>query len=169
MTRKIRVLHLVDHILSAYGGTEQHLIWLQNKLDPERFAQFFVVFSEMECPAETFPIPPLVLGRTFGVSKFSYLKRVRALVRYLCEHDIDLIHAFTLTDEWIACYASLFARWKLHKRIAIVGHRRNTGFILTPRMLRKGRMTRPFGLKYIANSQAAIEGAFEREDRKSVV
>ena len=163
MTRKIRVLHLIDHVLSAYGGTEQHLIWLQNILDRQQFELLCMVFSKMNCSAETFPVQPLVLGEIFGLGKISYFKRIWALSRYICDNDIDLIHAFTPTDEPIACYASLLARRKLRKKIPVVGHRRNIGFNLNRKSLWKGRLTRPFGMKYIANSQAAVDAAFEKE------
>jgi len=163
MTRKIRVLHMFDHILSAFGGTEQHLIWLQNMLDRQQFELFCLVFSKMDCPSEILPIQPLVLGEIFGPGKISFLKRIWAISRYICDNDIDLIHAFTPTDELIACYASLLARRKLRKRIPVVGHRRNIGYSLNRKVLWKGRLTRPFGMKYIANSQAAVDAAFEKE------
>ena len=163
MTRKIHVLHLIDHVLSVYGGTEQHLIWLQNTLDRQQFELSCMVFSKMRCPPETFPVQPPVLGEIFGLGKISYLKRIWALSRYLCDNDIDLIHAFTPTDEPIACYASLLARRKARKKIPVVGHRRNIGFSLNRKVLWKGRLTRPFGMRYIANSQAAVDAASEKE------
>ncbi len=164
MTRKLRILAMMDHVVSTGGGTEQHLIWLQNHLDRQRFEQHFLVFSQLDCPAELFPVPPLVLGQVHGNRKWSYPQRFRALVRFLCENEIDLIHAFAPNDEVLACYAALFARRKRGKRIPVVGHRRNIGFELNRKRLMMGRLTRRFDIAYLANSRAAVEAAFEKED-----
>ena len=163
MTETLRVVHLMDHVISAYGGTEQHMIWLQNHLPRDQFELHFLVFSQFDASPEAFPISPYNLGQVFGNNKWSYLKRFNALVRYLCEHNIDLLHAFSPVDELFACYAARSAQKKLRKKIAIVGHRRNIGFALNRKLLLMGRLTRKFPIAYLANSRAAIEAAFEKE------
>ena len=163
MTQALRILFMMDHCFLPRGGTEQHLLWLFNNLDPVRYEKFFVVFSQLDCPPEVFPVPPLVLGQVYGNRKRTLLKRFRVLIRYICDNNIDLIHAFTPYDEVLACYAVLFARRKPGKRIPIVGQRRNIGFGVRSRNHIMGRLIRRFNIAYLANSRAAVEAAFEIE------
>jgi len=154
---------MMDHCYLPRGGAEQHLLWLFNNLDPVRFEKFFVVFSQRDCPPEAFPVQPLVLGQVYGNRKSTLLKRFRALVRYICDNHIDLIHAFTPFDEVLACYAAMFARWKLGKRIPIVGQRRNIGYAMGNKHYFMRRLTKRFRIAYLANSRAAVVTAFEKE------
>ena len=163
MKGRLRILFMMDYVFMPRGGTELHLVWLQNSLDPERFEKFFLVFSQLDCPSEMFPVQPLVLGQIFGNRKFSWWKRFQALIRFLCDHHIDLIHAFTPADELLACYAVLFARRKLGKSISIVGHRRNIGYALGYKHRIMGLLTRRFTIAYLANSRAAVDAAFGKE------
>ena len=163
MTKLLRILFMADHAILPRGGTEQHLVWLQNNLDSERFEKHFLVFSQLDCSADVFPIPPLALGQIFGNRKLSYPKRFRALVHYLCDNEIDIIHAFMPNDEVLACYAVSFARKKLGRNIAIVGHRRNIGYMVGIKRRIMGFLTRRFHIAYIANSRAAVEAAFVKE------
>ena len=153
----------MDHCRTPHGGTEQHLLWLFNSLDPERFEKFFVVFSQLDCPPDVFPVPPLVLGRMYGNRKRSLFRRFRALVRYLCDNRIDLIHAFTPNDEVLACYAAMFARRNRGQRIPVVGHRRNLGYAMGNKHFLMRRLTKRFDIAYLANSRAAVEAALEKE------
>ncbi|MCL2622298.1 MAG: glycosyltransferase family 4 protein [Planctomycetaceae bacterium] len=163
MTERLRIVFMVDHAVLPRGGSEQHLVWLQSNLDSERFEKHFLVFSQLDCPEEMFPVSPLVLGRVFGNAKFSYLKRFRALVDYLCHNDIHIIHAFMPNDEVLACYAVLFARRRLGRSIAIVGHRRNIGYMVGLRRRIMGWLTRRFNIAYLANSRAAVDAALVKE------
>ena len=163
MTERLRILFMMDHAYLPRGGTEEHLLWLQNSLDSERFEKHFLVFSRLDCPADMFPIQPLVLGQVFGNKKLTYPKRFRALVRYLCDNNIDIIHAFMPNDEVLACYAGYFARRKLGHNIAIVGHRRNLGFMVGMKRRLMGYLIRRFNIAYIANSRASIDAAFAKE------
>ena len=163
MTQTLRILFMMDNCYFPRGGTEQHLLWLLHNLDPERFEKFFVVFSQLDCPPEVFPVRPLVFGRVYGNRKRTFLKRFRALVRYLCDNDIDIIHAFTPNDEVLACYAAMFARRRRGQRIPIVGHRRNIGYALENKHFLMRRLTKRFDIAYLANSRAAVEAAFEKE------
>ena len=163
MTKKLRILFMLDHAYLPRGGTEEHLLWLQNNLVPDQFEKHFLVFSRVDCPADMFPLEPFDLGGLFGHGKLSYLKRFRALVGYLCENHIDVIHAFVPNDEVLACYAALFARRKLGRIIAIVGHRRNVGYMFGVKRRIMRLLTRWFNIAYIANSRAAVEAAFAKE------
>ncbi|MCL2623253.1 MAG: glycosyltransferase family 4 protein [Planctomycetaceae bacterium] len=163
MTQQLRVLLMMDHVSSPNAGTEQHLIWLQNNLDSQRREQFFLVFSRMDCPSDAFPVPATDLGQVFGHGKFSWWKRFHALIRYLCDNEIDLIHAFTPTDEILACYASLFARRKRGVRIPVVGQRRNIGYMLKTKYDLIRLMIRRFDVAYLANSRDAVDAAYEKE------
>ena len=163
MTQKLRILFMMDHAFMPRGGTEQHLVWLFNNLTPERFKQFFVVFSQLDCPPEMFPIPPVVFGQVYGNRKRTFLKRFRALVRLICDNDIDIVHAFTPLDEVHACYAALLARRKLGKTIRVVGQRRNIGYAMGTRHFIMRCLIRRFKITYVANSHAAVEAALEKE------
>ncbi|MCL2118513.1 MAG: glycosyltransferase family 4 protein [Planctomycetaceae bacterium] len=163
MTEKLRVLFMVDHAFIPRSGSELHLVWLQSNLDPERFEKFFLVFSQRDCPPDMFPVPSLTLGQIFGNTKLTLFKRFRALVRFLCDHNIDVIHAFTPNDEVLACYAVLFARRKLGRMIPVVGHRRNIGYMVGFKRHLMGHLIRRFNIPYLANSHAAVEAAFALE------
>lgn len=163
MTQKLRILFMMDHVFLPRGGTEQHLVWLFNNLPPDCFELFFVVFSQLDCSPDMFPIPPLVLGDVFGNRKYTLLKRFRALVRYLCDNNIDIIHAFTPNDEVFACYAALFARRNLGQSIQVVGQRRNIGYAMGTKHLIMRYFIRGFKINYLANSRAAVEAAFFKE------
>jgi len=163
MTERLRILFMTDYIFCPRGGTEQHLLWLQNNLAQERFEKFFLIFSQLECSPEVFPVQPLVLGQIFGNRKRSWFKRFRALVRFLCDNRIDLVHAFTPNDELLASYAVLFARRKLGRSIPIVCHRRNVGYVMGFKRRLMGCLIRRFNIAYLANSRAAVEAAWEKE------
>ncbi|MDR1382409.1 MAG: glycosyltransferase family 4 protein [Planctomycetaceae bacterium] len=156
----IRLLFMMDVVDSDRCGSEQHLKWLQANLNSALFEKHFLIFSLLNCPPDRFPVVPLVLGQKYGNKKSSLPKRFQALVRFICENDIDLIHAFTPYDELLAACASYFAR----KKIGIVGHRRNIGYALTCKLRMMSRAARWFGgIQYIANSQAAADAADEKE------
>ena len=163
MTQTLRILFMMDHCHTPSAGTEQHLLWLFNNLDPERFEKYFLVFSRLDCPADEFPVRPLVLGQVYGNRKSSLFRRFRALIRYLCNNRIDIIHAFTHFDEVLACYAAMFVRWMSGQRIPVVGHRRNIGYATDARCRMMRRLTRWFNIAYIANSRAAVDAAWEKE------
>jgi len=163
MTQLLRILFMTDYYYFPHGGTEQHLLWLLRNLDPKRFEKYFIVFSQLECPPEVFPIQPLVFGQIYGNRKSSLLKRFRVLVRYICDNHIDIIHAFTPNDEVLSCYAAWFARRKSGKSIRIVCHRRNLGYARGKKHFILSRLTKRFDIAYLANSRAAVEAALEKE------
>jgi len=156
--RKIRILYLMDYIDSVRGGGEQHLIWLLKNISNGHFQKFFLVFSKSDCSPDSFAISPVVLGDQYGVGKRALLKRFLALVRFIRDHEIDLIHAVTPNDELLACYATWLA-----KRGRVIGNRRNSGYQLNLGRHIKNRLTCRFRIPYLANSMAAVEAAAKKE------
>ncbi|MDR1493756.1 MAG: glycosyltransferase family 4 protein [Planctomycetaceae bacterium] len=155
-----RLLFMMDVVDSDRCGSEQHLKWLQTHLDSALFEKYFLIFSSLNCPPDRFSVAPLALGQKYGNQKSSLLKRFQMLARFIREHEIDLIHAFTPYDELLAACASRFAK----KKIGIVGHRRNLGYALTRKLRIMSRAARQLGeIQYIANSQAAADAAHEKE------
>ncbi|MGL6194520.1 MAG: hypothetical protein ACRC2T_06820, partial [Thermoguttaceae bacterium] len=123
---KTNILFLVDQIWSGKGGSEQHLLWLLRKLPDSEVTKHLIVFTAIrEASEEVFPVKPLVLGKQYGEGRWAFYRRFFALVRFIQENKIDIIHAFTVQDELVANLACVFAR-----RGKVCGHRRNIGYAL---------------------------------------
>ncbi|MDR2346639.1 MAG: glycosyltransferase family 4 protein [Planctomycetaceae bacterium] len=152
-----RILYLADDIYSSRGGTEQHILWLLRNIPASEYEKHFIVFSTLWHP-ETFICEPepLVLGRKFGLGIISWFRRFIFLLRYIRQYKIELIQAFSPKGEFIAALAALLS-WR---KITVIGNRRDCGYDrqFTYRWI--FWLENFFGLKYIANSEAARQAAF---------
>ncbi|MDR1485042.1 MAG: glycosyltransferase family 4 protein [Planctomycetaceae bacterium] len=155
-----RILYLVDDIYSSRGGTEQHLLWLLRNIPDAEFEKHFIIFSTVHHP-ETFTpnIEPLVLGRKFGFGIWSWLRRFYFLLRYIREHEIELIQAFSANGELAAVLAARLSG----RGTVVIGNRRDCGYDrrFTYRWI--FWLTKKFGTKYMANSEAARQAAFHND------
>lgn len=151
---------MIDQIGTEKAGSEQHLLWLLRKLPEDRLEKHFIVFCGIRAADPTkFPVAPTILGKTYGEGSLkSFLRRFRALVRYIREHRIDVIHAFTPRDELVGVLAA-----RLAGKCRVVAHRRNVGYLATPKSKRYTRIVQYFNVPYIANSEAAKDAAFHIE------
>ncbi|MDR0391405.1 MAG: glycosyltransferase, partial [Planctomycetaceae bacterium] len=155
-----RILYLVDDIYSAYGGTEQHLLWLLRRIPDDEFEKHFIIFSTIHHPETFHPqIEPLVLGRKFGLGMVSWLRRFYFLVRYIREHEIELLQAFSASGEFAAVLAAKLAG----KGTIVIGNRRDCGYDRRFKYRWIFWLTKKFGVKYIANSEAARQAAFNND------
>ncbi|MDR2756940.1 MAG: glycosyltransferase family 4 protein [Planctomycetaceae bacterium] len=156
----IRILYLIDDLWSSRGGSEQHLLWLLNNIPDSEFEKHFVIFSTLWHPEPSIlEHQPLVLGERYGITRCSWLRRLWALNQLIRKWNIDLIQAFSPMGEFAAVLAS-----SLSLRCRVVGNRRDCGYDRRLKYRAINRLSRFFGTKYIANSEAARQAAF-RNDR----
>ena len=155
----IRILYLTDVIMSSRAGSEQHLCWLLKNVPEPEFERHFVVTSHLErAEASDFAVPPVVLSETCGAGKWNWWRRVRALARYIREHQIDLVQAFSPMGELNALLAV-----KLAGRGRIIGNRRDCGYHLNWKSRLIYRLMRWNRTIYIANSEAARQAAHQSD------
>ncbi len=152
------VLFLIDQVWGGRGGSEQHLNWLLERLPNEVIRKRFVIFSRIIGNTEVFPVQPKILGDVYGKGKLTFLRRFFALVRYIKEEQIDIVHAFSPMDEMVgvvACWWAGVGR--------VCAHRRNIGYGLNFQNRWMSLVIQQFKIPYIANSEAARQAAFQNE------
>ncbi|HBT75963.1 MAG TPA: hypothetical protein DEB39_03360 [Planctomycetaceae bacterium] len=165
----IRILYLIDHLSSSRGGTEQHLFWLLRHFPRKGFEGHgceghgceghCIVFSHTRgtdparLPAET-----LVFGDLYGHGKWNWWKRLRHLARYLGDHEIDVVQAFSPLGELAGLLATRLAR-----RGCLLGNRRDCGYHINRESRTIYRLLRLFGTRFVANSEAARQAAHRLE------
>ncbi|MDR2644286.1 MAG: glycosyltransferase family 4 protein [Planctomycetaceae bacterium] len=156
-----RILYLIDEIYSSRGGTEQHLLWLLRNIPDTEFEKHFIIFSTIRHP-ETFSLKlePLVLGKIFGLGNIrSWFRRFYFLLRYIREHEIELIQVFSANGELAAVLAASLSGC----RTVVIGNRRDCGYDRRFKYRWIFWLTKKFGTKYIANSEAARQAAFRND------
>lgn len=157
--KRLNLLFLIDEFSSDKGGSEQHLLWLLTKLPSDLFFKKLIVFSNiLAFDPDKFPVTPDIFGEIYGHGWRSLKARFFALVRYIRDHKIDIVHAFTPRDELVAVLACWVAR-----RGSICGHRRNVGYALDFWKILQSKIVQLFKIKYIANSESAKNVACQRE------
>lgn len=163
MSRKINyssisVLYLIDQVWCGRGGTEQHLNWLLERLPNDAIKKHFIVFLRQIDARDVFPVKPLILGSLYGLGLCSYFRRIFALISYIKKNKIDIIHAFTVSDEVVGVIVSLFSR-----NCRVCAHRRNIGYAFNAKKKWMSRFVQLFKISYIANSEAAKKAAVQNE------
>ncbi|MDR1270326.1 MAG: glycosyltransferase [Planctomycetaceae bacterium] len=155
----IRILYLIDDLWSSRAGTEQHLLWLLKNVPDCEFDKHFVIFSTLWHPEPCIlEHQPLVLGKRYGITYWSWLRRLFALVRLIREWKIDIIQAFSPMGELVAMLAV-----RLSFRGRVVGNRRDCGYDRRLKYRVINWLSRFFCTKYIANSEAARQAAFRND------
>jgi len=157
---KHRILYVIDELNSGGGGTEHHLKWLFRRIPDDGFEKFFIAISnrDQEDPKQWQNHVPMVLSDTCGHGLKSWPRRITTLARFIREHEIDLIQAFSQTAELITVLATVVAR-----RGRVIGNRRNIGYSLNFKAKMFSRLSRPFRIQYIANSEAAKNATVKLE------
>lgn len=154
------ILYLVDDIYSSRGGTEQHLLWLLKNIPDDEFEKHFIIFSTLWHPEIFNPQQkPLVLGQKFGLGNLSWFRRLCFLSRYIRDHKIELIQAFSPKGE----LAAVLAAWLAGLGTVVIGNRRDCGYDRRFMYRWIFWLTKKFGIKYIANSEAARQAAFHND------
>jgi len=153
------ILLLVDEIWGEYGGTEQHLMFLQRRLPQDRLRIHFAAFNGLRGTApKPFPINPLELGRGCRRGLFGTVQRIRRLAHLIDSRQIDLVHAFSPVAEIAAMVAT-----KLAQRGRVLGVRRNLGYQHSWATRWRSRIVRLLGADYVANCEAAADSAAAME------
>lgn len=98
MDRPIRVLHLIDSL--SMGGAERLLLGLAERIDQQRFeihvCSLHVLRSNALQPEfDRLKLPLYVVG----AKRLADPKAVMAVVRYVREHEIDIIHTHLLAAD----------------------------------------------------------------------
>lgn len=154
--KHLRILYLIDDLWSSRGGSEQHLLWLLDTIPSPEFEKHFVIFSLCRTQSDLVAARnPLILGEMFGAGRKTWWKRLRYLVKYIRENEIDLIQAFSPMGELVAVLAVRMAR-----RGKVIGNRRDCGYNRQAKLRWIFWLARILGTRYIANSEAARQAAF---------
>ncbi|MDR0870535.1 MAG: glycosyltransferase [Planctomycetaceae bacterium] len=159
----IRILYIIDTLNTSRGGSEQHLVWLLKNIPAADFDKHFIILSHFGHP-ETFDpaifpkgAPP-VLSRQFGFGKIAWFKQVGFLRRYIKENRIQIVQAFNSVAELTAAVAACTVR-----NCQVVGNRRNCGYDRRKIIRRIHWAENFFSMRYIANSEAARQTAFQND------
>jgi len=152
-SNRTNILILVDEFYSCHGGTEQHILYLLEKLPRHIFQVHFVVLSQI-CHEDhqNFPVEPVILRNGCRSGVVGLAQRLRRLVTYIKMHEIDVVHAFSEVGEIFALITTRLAR-----RGRVLGVRRNTGYWHTRSTLWRSRLVCSLGATYVANCDAAKE------------
>ncbi len=159
MTRHSRILYLIDEVWSSLGGSEQHLLWLLQTIPEQDFDKHLIIFSSIHTADPALDVlNPIILGRTIGGGPKNWLRRLRFVARYLKEHNIDVVHAFSPMGELVAILAA-----KLAGRGRVLANRRDCGY--DRRLLYRWIfwLAKLLKTQYIANSEAARQAAFQND------
>ncbi|MDR2439938.1 MAG: glycosyltransferase family 4 protein [Planctomycetaceae bacterium] len=152
-------MYLIDDLWSSRGGSEQHLLWLLKNVPDSEFDKYFVIFSTLWHPEPSIlEHQPFVLGERYGITHYSWLRRLWALSRLIRKWNINLIQAFSPMGEFAAVLAS-----RLSFRGRVIGNRRDCGYDRRLKYRVINRLSRFFGTQYIANSEAARQAAFRND------
>jgi glycosyltransferase involved in cell wall biosynthesis len=155
----IRILYLIDDLWSSRGGSEQHLLWLLKNVPDWEFEKHFVIFSTLwHSEPDILEHQPLVLGKCYGTTSWSWFRRLFVLVRLIRRWNIDMIQAFSPMGELVAVLAV-----RLSFRGRVIGNRRDCGYDRRLKYRIINRLSRFFRTKYIANSEAARQAAFRND------
>jgi glycosyltransferase involved in cell wall biosynthesis len=150
---------LIDDFISAHAGTEQHLLFLLDKLPRSECALHFVVLSGIRhADPSMFSVPPIVLRRNGESGAGSVAKRVRRLATFIKSHNVDVVHAFCPVSEIFAVAATRLAR-----KGRVIGVRRNIGYWHTRSTIWRARCVARCRLSYVANCEAVKESCRQRE------
>ena len=164
----VNILLLIDVLDGTDGGTEQHLLFLLDKLPRDRFRVHFAVLDRVQyCDPASLPVEPIIVDG-HSLIRLGSVKHVRKLAALIKELGIDVVHTFFQTSELAAILATRLAR-----RGTVLGSRRNLGYWHTRSTLWLARIMRLAGAEYAANCQAAKEAAVAMEwlseDRVTVI
>ena len=144
----VKVLFLVDSIVTANAGTEGQLLKLLHKLDRKRIVPFLAVFRKseyLESISDLCPIRDLEIGR---LRTCHTLKQLVGLSSYIRKDQISIVHIF-MNDA--AIVAPLFCKLAGAK---VIVSRRDMGFWYTRCTLALLRISKYFVDRVVANSQA---------------
>jgi len=156
---QVNVLLLMDEFAGQDAGSEQHLMFLLNRLPQEKARVHFAVLGEPgDKPADLPPVEPIVLSRVYRIGVWSTLQYLQRLTRLIKSLRIDVVHAFFQGSETAALLATRLAR-----QGSVLGVRRDVGYWHTRRTLWQARVARLFRAEYAANCEAAKQSAVDRE------
>ena len=159
MCVRSNILILVDEFHSAFGGTEQHILFLLDKLPCYGFRVHFGVLSRI-CHGDqsSFPIEPVFLRKGCRAGLVGSVQRLRRLALFIKSNRIDVVHAFSFVSELSALLAT-----RLAGRGRVLTVRRNTGYFHTRSTLWRARLVRFLGADYVANCDAAKAFSVDKE------
>lgn len=156
---RVRILFLLDQLASGRGGSEQHLLWLLERLPTDRFDTHFVVMTAVRtCDPKSLPICPIVLSVRVGLGKLHWGRRLKHLMRLIRQHDIDVVQSFCRESELFALFAT-----RLAGQGRVIGARRNTGYALRTKDRLFSLCFSQLIAGYVANSAAAKQVAVRGE------
>ncbi len=147
---KVNILLLADEFFSSHAGTEQHILYLLEKLPRHVFQVHFAVLSQIHQEDLSFPVEPVMLRNGCRSGVVGLTQRLRRLVAYIKTNEIDVVHAFSEVSEVFALVATRLAR-----RGQVLGVRRNTGYWHRRSTLWRARLICSLGAAYVANCDAA--------------
>lgn len=152
---KINILYLI--MLLGDGGTEKQLVRLIHGLDTNRFAPHVCTLLPSEAHFDELDIPKLELRFTSFV-RFSIVRNLLQLARFIREHDIHIVQTFFQDPCLLAALLKPF-----HHRVRLVGSLRDMGFWRNRRENMKMRLAYPAYTGFVANSEA-VKAHFVQAD-----
>ena len=156
----IRILYIIDFWASP-GGTERHLAYLLNSLDPHRFRCCVVIFNYGPNPLvedarrRGVEIVHLPVGRWYTPN--ALLKGFQ-LMRFIRERRIDLVHTFHYKSD---VYGAFFC-WLAGVR-HIISSKRDAADYKGPFRFFMHKLVRPITNRYIAVSEVVAQVIREKE------
>jgi len=145
MNRRIKVAVVVSNL--EYGGAQQQIVELVNRIDHDRFDMHLVSLSDFVPLADNLDSEAVSFEVIQKRNRFDVTVPLR-LARYLRKHDIDLVHGFLFDAEIAARLAACVGD------TIVVGSERNCDYVLKPIKKRFYDLTRRLQDFSVANSFA---------------
>jgi len=148
---KIRILYIVDQIVSITAGSERQLSQLIANLDREKFEPELMVLRSSEwIKPEYFPCASHVLDLK-SVMSLAGIKKLIELKNFIAQGNYLIVQTFFADSNVIGVLAAHQAGCKI-----IISSRRNTGFFYSKKLLMATKFVNKYVTRFLGNSDTAM-------------
>lgn len=149
--KRIKLLFLCDEILSATGGSEQHLAFLLNNLPKESYDIHLAILRQATPLNEIyFSANPVFVNFESFRSPLKTCRAIVKLLRFIRQRNIEVVQCFFPDSELLGACISAFP----NHRAQIVISRRDLGYDDGLIKGLKKRIISSFPVNYLANCDA---------------
>jgi len=148
---KIRILYIVDQIVSITAGSERQLSQLIANLDREKFEPELMVLRSSEwIKPEYFPCASHVLDLK-SVMSLAGIKKLIELKNFIAQGNYLIVQTFFADSNVIGVLAAHQAGCYI-----IISSRRDTGFFYSKKLLMATKFVNKYVTRFLGNSDTAM-------------
>lgn len=154
---KISLLYIVDSV-GEDAGTERYVVNTLQRLDRSRFQLHLCCLEDSPRLRALQSIASTAVFPVVSVWTWNGPQQIRALRRYINQHEIDIVHAFTPKSTIVGILAAKHSRAR-----ATIASRRNLGYWYTPSLLWLFRYLNRYTTRLLANSEGVRQNLIRLE------